>query len=186
MMPQSPSKWAPWDFTQFSQSPSAAQLYFPASHRWSEISSFSKVILVLGKARSHRVPNLGCCGGWVTWVTWCFTKKPCTRRDAWAGALSWWSCQSPVAHSCVLLNHPKTFPQGNVQAWCKIWCRFVALLTQSLWMRCPHSAHAHSAASTTPTGEYSEVIIVHTCAFQSTLLGCQVTSMSHKPFLLCK
>ena len=28
------------------------------------------------------------------------------RRDAWAGALSWWSCQSPVAHSCSLLNHP--------------------------------------------------------------------------------
>ena len=42
--------------------------YFPESHQWSEISSLSKVILVLGKARSHRVPNLGCGGaespGW--------------------------------------------------------------------------------------------------------------------------
>ena len=44
---------------QFSQSPSAAPLYFPESHWRSEISSLSKVILVLGKARSRRVTNLG-------------------------------------------------------------------------------------------------------------------------------
>ena len=61
-MPQSPSKEAPWHLTQFSQSPSAAPLYYPESHRWSEISSLSKVILVLGKARRHRAPNLGCRG----------------------------------------------------------------------------------------------------------------------------
>ena len=48
-MSQSPSKWAPWDLTQFSQLPSAALSYFPESHQWSEISSLSKVILVLGK-----------------------------------------------------------------------------------------------------------------------------------------
>ena len=40
--------------------PSATMLYFPESHWWSEISSLSKVILVLGKARSLRAPNLGC------------------------------------------------------------------------------------------------------------------------------
>ena len=62
MMPQSPSKWAPWDLTQFSQLPSAAPSYFPESHRQSEISSLSKVILVLGKGRSHMAPNLGCMG----------------------------------------------------------------------------------------------------------------------------
>ena len=33
-----------------------------------------------------------------------------------------------------------------------------------------------------PTDWYSEVILVHACTIQSTLLGCQVTSMSHKPF----
>ena len=60
MMPQAPSKHAPWDLTQFSQSPSASLLYFPKSHRWSETSPLSKVTLVLGKARSHRAPNLGC------------------------------------------------------------------------------------------------------------------------------
>ena len=41
------------------ESPSAAPSYFPKCHPWSEISSLSKVILVLGKARSRRVPNLG-------------------------------------------------------------------------------------------------------------------------------
>ena len=30
------------------------------------------------------------------------------------------------------------------------------------------------------TDQYSEVIIVHACAFQFILLGCQVTSMSHE------
>ena len=33
---------------------------FPESHQWPEISSLSKVILVLAKARSHRAPNLSC------------------------------------------------------------------------------------------------------------------------------
>ena len=42
--------------------PSAAPLYFPESHQQSEIPSLSKVILVLGKARSRREPHLGCRG----------------------------------------------------------------------------------------------------------------------------
>ena len=44
----------------FSQLRSAAPSYFPESHWWSENSFLSKVILVFGKARSHRAPNLGC------------------------------------------------------------------------------------------------------------------------------
>ena len=59
MTHKSSSKQEPWDLTQFSQSPSASLLYFPESHQWSEVSSLSKVILVLGKVRSHRAPNLG-------------------------------------------------------------------------------------------------------------------------------
>ena len=59
MKPQSPSK-VPWDLTRFSQSPSAAPLYFPESHQQSGISSLWKVILVLEEARSRRAPNLGC------------------------------------------------------------------------------------------------------------------------------
>ena len=61
MTPQSPSNWAPGDLTQFSQLLSAAPFYFPESHRGSEIF-LSKMILVLGKNRSHRASNLGCRG----------------------------------------------------------------------------------------------------------------------------
>ena len=42
MTPQSPSKWAPWDLTQFSPLPSATLPYVPESHRQSEISSPSQ------------------------------------------------------------------------------------------------------------------------------------------------
>ena len=59
MAPQSTSKEAPSDLTQFSQLPSAAPTYFSVSHQGSEISSISKVILVFGQERSHRVPNVG-------------------------------------------------------------------------------------------------------------------------------
>ena len=73
---------------QFSQSSSAALSYFPESHQQSEISSLSKVILVLGKARSLRVPNLGCSvaesPGW-------FDVLP--KNSAWHLMCEW-------AHSC--------------------------------------------------------------------------------------
>ena len=82
----------------FSQLLSAALSYFPESHRRSEISSLSRVILVLGKARCCRVPILGC-RGWYD-----IFPKNCTRHDAWVDMLLWWSCQSPVAHSCSLQN----------------------------------------------------------------------------------
>ena len=42
-------------------------------------------------------------------MIWCFTKNLFMRCDAWVGTLSWWSFQSPVAHSCSLLNHPDSF-----------------------------------------------------------------------------
>ena len=81
----------------------------PIGYSW--ISSM--MILVWGRARSQRAPNLCCRGSWVTWVIWCFTKKPCMRHDAWVGTLLlWWSCQSPVAHNCGLLNYPNSFHGG--------------------------------------------------------------------------
>ena len=98
--------------TQFSQSLSAALLYFPESHWWSEICSLSKVILVLGKARSRRAPNLGykraTSPGWFHFSPKIFSM----RHNAWAGPLLWWSCQSPVAHSCSLLNNLNSFHRG--------------------------------------------------------------------------
>ena len=96
-------------------SPNCHQLphcIFLKSHQWSEISSLSKVILVLGEAKSWG-RQIWTVGGWVTWVIWCFLKTLCIRCDAWAGTLSWWSCQSPVSHS---LHHQVKFPRRNVQA----------------------------------------------------------------------
>ena len=57
MMPQSPSKQAPWDLTQCSQMPSAAPSYFPASRRRSEVSSLSEGSLVWGKADSLQISS---------------------------------------------------------------------------------------------------------------------------------
>ena len=115
MMPQSHSKKAPWDLTQFSQSPSAVLLHFLESHRWSEISPLSKVISVLGKARGHRVPNPGCRGteshGWLMFHQ-NSAPKFCIRHDAWMSMLSWWSFQLPVAHSWGLVNHLNSFHEG--------------------------------------------------------------------------
>ena len=82
----------------FSQLPSAAPSYFPESHWWSEISSLSKVILVLGEARSCRAPNLSCRGaespGW-------FDVSP---RNSAQDVVHEWACcdeaanhQSPIA-----------------------------------------------------------------------------------------
>ena len=111
MTPQSPSERAPWHLTQFSQSPSAALLYFPESHQQSQISSLSKVIS-FGKSQKLQGTKSKLKGGWVTWVICCFTKKLCTRHEAWVGVLSLWSCQSSVAHRCGLLNHPNSFHGG--------------------------------------------------------------------------
>ena len=40
------------------------------------------------------------------------------------------------------------------------------------------------SGTTAPADWYSEVVTVRACSFRSTPLGCQVTSMSYKPFLL--
>ena len=62
-----------------------------------------------GKSQKSQTTKSGLWQGWVTGVIWCFTKKLCTRYDAWLGALLWWSRQSSVAHSWNLLNHSNSF-----------------------------------------------------------------------------
>ena len=68
--------------------------------------------------KPDRAPNLGCreaeSPGWFA-----VSQKNCTRRDAWVGTLSWWSCQAPVAHSCSLLNHPNSFLGGMFKLYAK-------------------------------------------------------------------
>ena len=134
--------------------------------------------LVLGKAGSHGVSNLG----WVTWVIWCFAKKLCMRHAAWAGVVSWWSCQSPVAHSCGLLNHPNSFPGGMF----KLNAKFDA--SSLLYFLGHFECNGHTVHMLTqwclPPPLTSKVIIVHACALQPTLCGCQVIWMLHKLFSL--
>ena len=86
MTPQSPSNETPWDLTQFSQWPSAAPSYLPESHWQSEISSLSKVVLVLGNARSPRAPNLGCSGA-ESWDS-VMPEQTCCRDEAASHQLS--------------------------------------------------------------------------------------------------
>ena len=127
MMPQLPSKQAPWDLTQFSQSPSAAPSYFPESQWWSETCSLSKVILVLGKARICRAPNLSRRGAEslgdlmfcqkALHKTWCMGGGVVTMK---LPVTSWPQLQPPESS--------EQFPQRNVQASCKTWCRFFVLL----------------------------------------------------------
>ena len=73
--------------------PQVAPLYFLESHGWSKISSLSKVILVLGKARSRRAPNLGCRGaespGW-------FDVSP--KHSAWDMMHEQASCPNEAAN----------------------------------------------------------------------------------------
>ena len=149
MMPQSPSKQAPWHLTQFSQSPSTAPSYFPESHLGSEISSLSKVILVLGKFRSHRASNLVCRGakspGWFGVLpkhsAWHMMHEQARYCDEAA------SNQLPIAMvfwiiRIVSMGECSSLMENLVQIHCS---------THSFWMWCPHSTHAHLTASTTPT-----------------------------------
>ena len=77
-----------------------------------------------------------------------FRQKLCQRCDVWAGMLSWWSCQSPVSHSCGLLNH--LVSSGECSSFTQNLMKICALLAQSFWMWWPHTTYAHSMASTAP------------------------------------
>ena len=90
-------------------------------------------------------------GGLSHGVIRCFAKNLCKRcGDTWEAMLSWWSCQSPVDHSCGLLNNPNCFHRGMFKVNTKFECRFIALLAQSFWIGWSHSTHSHSTVSTAP------------------------------------
>ena len=134
-----------------------------------------------GTSQKSQGTESGLLGGWVTWVIWCFTKKLCARRGTWVSVLSWWRCQSPVAHSCGRLNHLDGLREGMF----KLNTKFDAdsLLYSLSHFECnSHTVHMLTQQHPPPPLTPSEVIIVHTRAFQSTLLGRQVTLMLCKPF----
>ena len=156
-------------------------LYFPESHWQSEIPSLSKVILVLEKARSLRVPNLGCSG--TTSPRW-FDVSP--KNSAWDVICEWAHCRDEAA------NHhlPIAVAFWIIQT---VSIRGCSSLIQNLMeIRCSTCSVILNVMATQYTCSLNSVYCPHwlvshhshKCTFQSTLLGCQVTSMSHKPFLL--
>ena len=179
MTPQSPSKQAPWDLTHLSQLPSAAPLYFPESQWQSEISSLSRVILVFGKARSHRAPNLGYSRAESPGQ---FDVSPKTLHETWCTSRRIVVMKLPMATAFQIT---RTVPMEECPS-----------LTQNVMQIrcCTHWV----ILNVTPTqytcslnGVYRPHWLVqwsHHCSrmcIQSALLCCQVTCMVHKLFLLC-
>ena len=56
------------------------------------------------KSQKSQGTKAGSSGGLSHLGNLMFCQKLCMRPDAWVGVLLWWSCQSPFAHSCSLLN----------------------------------------------------------------------------------
>ena len=108
--------WVPFKVVTIAPHTVPVAIRHPIIFSWisfmSEIFSLPKVILVLGKARSHMVPNLGYRGAESPRWFDVSPEKLYTRHGVWAGVSSRWSCQSPVAHSCGLLNHWNSFHRG--------------------------------------------------------------------------
>ena len=130
------------------ESPTAVPSSFPEFHWRSEISSLSKVILVLVKARSHRVPNLGCSGaeppGWFDVLT---------KYSAWDMMHERACCCDEAANHHLpiegsgLLNHLNSFHGGMFELKAKFDAD--SFYSQSFWRQWPHSTHAHSVVSST-------------------------------------
>ena len=140
-----------------------------------------QVILVLGKAKVTGC-QIGALGGLNHLGDLMFHQK-WMRCEAWAGMLSWWSCQSPAAHTWGFLSHPNHFHRGMFKLNAKFdadWllhslsyfeCDGHTVHTLTQWCLLPHwliqwschCSHMH--------------IPVHTP-------GCQVISISCKLFLL--
>ena len=166
--------------TQLSQS---APSYIPEYHPQSDISSPSKAILVWGEARSHRAPNLYSKGaaspGWFDvspkisaqdmmheWVNCC--DEAANHQLPIAVAL--WIIQMISGEECSSLS--QNFMQIHHSTHSVILNATTTQYTRSLsGIHCPHWLVQWS----------------HHCSrmcIQSSLLGCQATSMSSKLFLL--
>ena len=195
MAPQASSKSAPWDLTQFSQhlfhcSKHSAKSFVgiaiscPVVLSWISLTVWIlfpfKGDLVLGKARSLRVPNLGCRGaespGWfdvsLKNSAWDMVHERARCRDEAAShqlpvTAAFWIIWVVSAEECSSLT------QNVMQICCS---------TRSVILNAMATQYTRSL-----NGIYRPYTVgssIHACTFQSTLLGCQVTLMLHKWFLL--
>ena len=119
--------------------------WLPSTVVW----TFSKVILVLGKVMSLRVPNLGCSGaespGWFD-----ITQKTALEVMHEQAHCCDEAANQPDAHSCGLLNHLNSFHGGMFKLNAKLDADSL-LYSLSFWMWQPHSTHAHSMVSAAHT-----------------------------------
>ena len=99
-----------------------------------------------GKRQKLQGTKSGSEGGWVIWVIWCYTKKLCAMDT-----LSWWSCQSPVAHSCGLLNHPNSFHGRMFKLKTESDTDLFLYSRSHFECHSHHSTCAHSVVSTAPS-----------------------------------
>ena len=80
--------------------------------------------------------------------------------------------QLPIAAACLIIQIVSVEECSSLmQNLMQICCSTCSVILNGTATH----IHAHSMVSTAPTDYYSEVVIVHACTFQSTLLGCQVT-----------
>ena len=145
---------------------------------WSH-PSLSKVILVLGKSRRRRTPNLGFRGpespGW-------FDVLP--KNSAWDVMHEWAHCHDEAANHqlpitaafwiiwIVSVEECSSLVQNSMEIYC---------FTCSFWMQWPHMLTQQHLPPHWLVQWSCHCSRMH---FQSILLGCQVTSMSHKLFSL--
>ena len=88
------------------------------------------------------------------------------RGDAWVGALLWWSWQSPVAHSHVLLKYLNSPRRGMFKLNAKFDADSLLYLLSLNVMVTQYTCSLNGVYRPN-----SEVVIVHAYTFQSTLLG---------------
>ena len=102
-----------------------------------------------GKSQNNRPPNLGCRGAESPW--WFDVSPKIYGQDI----MHEWSCchgeavnhQLSIAKDFCIIRIVSTEECSSLmQNLMEICCS-----TQSFWMQWPHSTHAHSVASTTPT-----------------------------------
>ena len=150
MTPWSPSKQAPWDLTQFSQSSLTAPLYFPDSHRWSEISSlFFKGDFSFGKMPEVSGHQIWAAGGLSHLGDLMFHQKNSARdmMHKWARC-----CDEAANHQLPIAAAFWIIQIVSVEEWSSLMQNLMQIhcSTQSFWMWQPHSTHAHSMVSTAP------------------------------------
>ena len=110
-----------------------------------------------GKSQKLQSTKSGLWRGWIIWVIWCFTKKLCTRCDAWVGLLLCWRQFLPVFTN-IDVGHKRMNACGLRKT--------VAVLeprnSTSLWVNLvPECCHTFMSPGTSSISIISKVLLVY-------------------------